>query len=85
MLALRCQRGHDVAFSPRCMPALQTGNILVDSPRFNPILAKRIEELGGVRHIFLTHKDDVGDHEVRKRLVLERSRVAAKRNGMCSY
>lgn len=40
-----------------------TGNILVDSPRYNPILAKRIEELGGVRHIFLTHKDDVGDHE----------------------
>lgn len=54
----------------RWFPPPQTGNILVDSPRYNPILAKRIEELGGVRHIFLTHKDDVGDHEVRTRLVL---------------
>jgi glyoxylase-like metal-dependent hydrolase (beta-lactamase superfamily II) len=32
------------------------GNVLVDSPRFNPALAKRIEELGGVKYIFLTHK-----------------------------
>jgi hypothetical protein len=31
------------------------GNILVDSPRFNPVLAKRFEELGGVKYIFLTH------------------------------
>lgn len=32
-----------------------------DSPslvpdRYNPILAKRLEELGGVKHIFLTHR-----------------------------
>jgi hypothetical protein len=32
------------------------GNILVDSPRFNPVLAKRIQELGGVKYMFLTHK-----------------------------
>ncbi|MBW4648568.1 MAG: MBL fold metallo-hydrolase [Kastovskya adunca ATA6-11-RM4] len=39
------------------------GNILVDSPRFTPPLVKRIEELGGVRYLYLTHKDDVADHQ----------------------
>lgn len=38
------------------------GNILVDSPRFNPVLAKRIAALGGVQWMFMTHRDDVGDH-----------------------
>lgn len=38
------------------------GNILVDCPRYNPVLAKRIEDMGGISFIFLTHKDDVGDH-----------------------
>lgn len=32
------------------------GNILVDSPRFNPVLVRQIESLGGIKHIFLTHK-----------------------------
>ncbi|KAL2635210.1 hypothetical protein R1flu_006689 [Riccia fluitans] len=41
----------------------QDGNILVDSPRFSERLAKRLEELGGVRYMFLTHKDDVADHK----------------------
>ncbi|HYP25426.1 MAG TPA: MBL fold metallo-hydrolase [Blastocatellia bacterium] len=39
------------------------GNVLVDSPRFNLPLARRIRELGGVRTMFLTHRDDVADHE----------------------
>jgi len=38
------------------------GNILVDSPRFAAPLAARIDELGGVATIFLTHCDDVADH-----------------------
>lgn len=38
------------------------GNVLVDSPRFTRPLVRRIEELGGVRTLFLTHKDDVADH-----------------------
>lgn len=38
------------------------GNILVDSPRFTKPLVRRIEELGGVKTIFLTHQDDVADH-----------------------
>jgi glyoxylase-like metal-dependent hydrolase (beta-lactamase superfamily II) len=39
------------------------GNVLVDSPRFNRPLARRITELGGARMMFLTHRDDVADHE----------------------
>lgn len=43
------------------------GNILVDSPRFAKPLVRRIEELGGVSLLFLTHKDDVADHEKFRR------------------
>jgi glyoxylase-like metal-dependent hydrolase (beta-lactamase superfamily II)/ferredoxin len=39
------------------------GNILVDSPRFAPPLVKQIEALGGVRYLYLTHRDDVADHQ----------------------
>jgi glyoxylase-like metal-dependent hydrolase (beta-lactamase superfamily II)/ferredoxin len=39
------------------------GNILVDSPRFTPPLVKRIEDLGGIRYLYLTHRDDVADHQ----------------------
>lgn len=38
------------------------GNILVDSPRFTKPLVRRIEALGGVSTMFLTHRDDVADH-----------------------
>lgn len=38
------------------------GNVLVDSPRFSRPLARRIRSLGGVRTVFLTHRDDVADH-----------------------
>jgi glyoxylase-like metal-dependent hydrolase (beta-lactamase superfamily II)/ferredoxin len=39
------------------------GNVLVDSPRFAAPLAKKIEEMGGVKLMFLTHRDDVADHD----------------------
>jgi len=39
------------------------GNWLVDSPRFVEHLARRFAERGGVRYIFLTHRDDVADAE----------------------
>ncbi|HLP87282.1 MAG TPA: MBL fold metallo-hydrolase [Nostocaceae cyanobacterium] len=42
---------------------LPEGNILIDSPRFTPPLIKRLEELGEIRYMFLTHKDDVADHQ----------------------
>jgi glyoxylase-like metal-dependent hydrolase (beta-lactamase superfamily II)/ferredoxin len=38
------------------------GNVLVDSPRAAPVLLDRIRALGGVRIMFLTHRDDVADH-----------------------
>ncbi len=40
------------------------GNILVDSPRFAAPLVKRLEALGGVRYLYLTHRDDVADHQL---------------------
>lgn len=39
------------------------GNVLVDSPRFSGPLVKRLEELGGVATLFLSHRDDVADHQ----------------------
>jgi len=39
------------------------GNVLVDSPRFAKPLAKRVAELAGVKLMFLSHRDDVADHE----------------------
>ncbi|HEX8719222.1 MAG TPA: MBL fold metallo-hydrolase [Pyrinomonadaceae bacterium] len=44
-------------------PEAEGGNVLVDSPRFTRPLVRRVEELGGVRTIFLTHRDDVADQE----------------------
>lgn len=38
------------------------GNVLVDVPRFAGPLVRRIEALGGVHMLFLTHRDDVADH-----------------------
>ena len=37
------------------------GNWLIDSPRYVEYLARQFTERGGVRHIFLTHRDDVAD------------------------
>jgi glyoxylase-like metal-dependent hydrolase (beta-lactamase superfamily II)/ferredoxin len=39
------------------------GNWLIDSPKFVSPLVRRLEALGGVAHIFLTHRDDVADAE----------------------
>jgi glyoxylase-like metal-dependent hydrolase (beta-lactamase superfamily II)/ferredoxin len=39
------------------------GNWLVDSPKFVTPLVRRLEELGGASHIFLTHRDDVAEAE----------------------
>ena len=37
------------------------GNLLVDSPRFTRNLTGAIDELGGVAHVLLSHRDDVAD------------------------
>jgi glyoxylase-like metal-dependent hydrolase (beta-lactamase superfamily II)/ferredoxin len=39
------------------------GNVLVDSPRFAKHLVKRLDDMGGIATMFLTHRDDVADHE----------------------
>ena len=39
------------------------GNVLVDSPRAVRRLLRHFEERGGVATMFLTHRDDVADHE----------------------
>ena len=44
-------------------PEEEGGNVLVDSPRFTRPLVRKIEALGGVRTIFLTHRDDVADQD----------------------
>jgi len=41
----------------------EAGNVLIDSPRFTPPLVKQLEKLGGVRYLYLTHCDDVADHQ----------------------
>lgn len=38
------------------------GNVLVDSPRAAEPLFRRIEAMGGVSLMLLTHRDDVADH-----------------------
>jgi glyoxylase-like metal-dependent hydrolase (beta-lactamase superfamily II)/ferredoxin len=39
------------------------GNWLIDSPKFLPNLVRQFESMGGVRYLFLTHSDDVGEAE----------------------
>lgn len=39
------------------------GNWLIDSPKFLPYLTEKFTELGGIRYLFLTHRDDVADAE----------------------
>ncbi len=59
-------------------PPEEGGNVLVDSPRFATQLVKRIERLGGVRKMFLTHVDDIAAHaEFAKKFGCERVMHAA--------
>ena len=39
------------------------GNVMVDVPRWSALLARRIEVMGGLAQIVLTHRDDVADHQ----------------------
>ena len=43
-------------------PDSEGGNVMVDSPRFASHLVKKIEDLGGARTMFLSHRDDIADH-----------------------
>jgi glyoxylase-like metal-dependent hydrolase (beta-lactamase superfamily II) len=39
------------------------GNILIDSPRFAGPLVKQLEAMGGIRYMYLTHIDHLGDQQ----------------------
>lgn len=41
----------------------RSGNVLVDSPRFARRLVNSIENLGGIDLMFLTHRDDIAEHQ----------------------
>jgi len=45
-------------------PESEGGNVLVDSPRFASQLVRRLESMGGVKRMLLTHQDDVADHQL---------------------
>ena len=37
------------------------GNLMVDSPRFARVLADAVDRLGGVKHVLVSHRDEVAD------------------------
>ena len=39
------------------------GNLMIDSPRFDHRLAASIDDMGGVAHVLLSHRDDVADYD----------------------
>ncbi len=41
----------------------QSGNLMVDAPRWTREVADPVEGLGGVAHVLLSHRDDVADAE----------------------
>ena len=60
---LRCGYAAESSFGAASWLLLRPdGNVLVDSPRFAAPLLARLRALGGVRTMFLTHRDDVADH-----------------------
>jgi glyoxylase-like metal-dependent hydrolase (beta-lactamase superfamily II)/ferredoxin len=65
-------------------PPEQGGNILVDSPRYASQLVKKIEAAGGVSKMFLTHRDDVADHE-RFAKKFKAERIMHERDGAARY
>ena len=59
----RCGYSSEASYGAQSYLIVRSGgNILVDSPRFVAPLARRIAGLGGIRQMFLTHRDDVADH-----------------------
>ena len=59
----RCGYSSEASYGAQSYLVVRSGgNILVDSPRFVAPLARRIAVLGGIRQMFLTHRDDVADH-----------------------
>jgi glyoxylase-like metal-dependent hydrolase (beta-lactamase superfamily II) len=43
------------------LAARPAGNLMVDSPRYTRVLTETIDRLGGIKHVLLSHRDDVAD------------------------
>ncbi len=57
------------------------GNWLIDSPKYLPHLIDRFAALGGIRYIFLTHRDDVAEaHKYAQRFGSQRIIHQAERS-----
>src|SRR5438105_2400001 len=59
------------------------GNWLIDSPKFVAPLVRRLEALGGIKHIFLSHRDDVADaakyaHHFGARRIIHREELSSQ-------
>jgi glyoxylase-like metal-dependent hydrolase (beta-lactamase superfamily II)/ferredoxin len=58
------------------------GNWMIDGPRWTPSLVRALEARGGLRYVFLTHRDDVADarryaaHFGAQRIIHARDRSA---------
>lgn len=51
----------------------ESGNWLIDSPRYTKHLVKKFTDLGGIKYIFLSHSDDVADaHKYAKHFSAKR-------------
>lgn len=51
----------------------ESGNWLIDSPRFTKFLVDKITDQGGIKYIFLSHSDDVADaHKYAKQFSAKR-------------
>lgn len=61
--ALHCGFHREASFGATSWLLLRpAGNVLIDVPRFTAPLVRRLEQQGGVRWLFLTHRDDVDGH-----------------------
>lgn len=61
----------------------ESGNWLVDAPRYTSHLVKKFEAAGGIANIFLTHRDDVADADkyarhFAARRIIHRHELAAQ-------
>jgi len=59
------------------------GNWLIDAPKFVMPLVQQLEALGGIAHVFLTHRDDVADAEryaehFRSRRIIHREELSSQ-------
>ena len=76
---LRLHLAQVVSAAAATSSATPAGNWLIDSPKFLPqLVSQSSKQLGGLRHIFLTHRDDVADADryaapFRRRRIIHRA------------